>query len=150
MNQEVQIMVSVQKTITINAPQEQVFDYVANPANMPEVWPSLVEIKDVTPLPEGGHQYRWAYKMAGMRFEGSGQDIEFDPPRRTVVSNKGGIESTLTWTFSATEGGTTVNLDAAYTVPLPLLGRLAEAVIVHQNEREMELLLANLKARLEA
>jgi uncharacterized protein YndB with AHSA1/START domain len=143
-------MVKVQKTITINAPIEQVFNYVENPANMPEVWPSLIEIKDVVPLPEGGHQYRWVYKMAGMRFEGSGQDIEFDPPRRTVVSNKGGIESTLTWAFEAAEGGTTVNLDAEYTVPLPLLGRLAEAIIVRQNEREMELLLANLKARLEA
>jgi uncharacterized membrane protein len=146
---EVQIMVSVQKTITVNAPVEQVYDYVTNPANMPEVWPSLVEIKDVAPLPDGGHQYRWVYKMAGMRFEGNGRNTDLTPPQRVVAINEGGIESKLDWTFAAAEGGTTVNLDVEYTVPLPLLGRLAEAIIVRQNEREMELLLANLKARLE-
>lgn len=143
-------MAKIQKSIDINAPVEQVFDYVDDPANLPEVWPSLVEIKDVEPLPGGGHKYRWVYKMAGMHFEGTGQDTEFAPPRRVVATNKGGIESTLTWTFDSTAGGTTVNLEVAYSVPLPLLSRLAEAFIIRQNEREMELLLVNLKSRLEA
>jgi hypothetical protein len=36
-----------------------------------------------------------------------------------------------------------------YTVPLPLLGKLAEAFIVKQNEHEADVMLANLKARME-
>ena len=39
---------------------------------------------------------------------------------------------------------------AEYTVPVPLLGKLAESLIVKQNEREAEMLLANVKARMEA
>jgi hypothetical protein len=41
-------------------------------------------------------------------------------------------------------------LGAICTVPIPLLGKLAEAVIVKMNEREAELVLANLKVRMEA
>ena len=36
-----------------------------------------------------------------------------------------------------------------YTVPIPLLGKLAEAFIVRMNDREGDLTLANLKARME-
>ena len=43
-----------------------------------------------------------------------------------------------------------MTVQVEYTVPIPLLGRLAEAFIIKQNENEMNVLLANLKARLEA
>ena len=43
-----------------------------------------------------------------------------------------------------------MTFEAEYTVPIPLLGKLAEAFIVKQNEHEAELLLGNLKARMEA
>ena len=36
-----------------------------------------------------------------------------------------------------------------YVFPVPLLGRLAEVFIVKQNEHEAEVMLANLKARME-
>jgi uncharacterized protein YndB with AHSA1/START domain len=44
----------VEKTIAINAPIEKVFAYVDEPANLLEVWPSLVDVKDVERLPSGG------------------------------------------------------------------------------------------------
>jgi len=37
-----------------------------------------------------------------------------------------------------------------YAVPIPVLGRVAEAFIVKASEREAKLLLANLKERMEA
>ena len=143
-------MAKVEKSITINTPVEKVCDYLKEPTNLPEIWPSLVEAKDVQPLPNGGSNFRWVYKMAGMRFEGSSEDIEFVVNQRAVSKSKGGIESTITWTFQAEDGGTQVTFEAEYTVPIPLLGRLAEAFIVRQNEHEAELILANLKARMEA
>jgi hypothetical protein len=36
-----------------------------------------------------------------------------------------------------------------YTVPIPLLGKLAEAFIRRLNENEMDVVLSNLKARME-
>ncbi|MFC2029943.1 SRPBCC family protein [Chloroflexota bacterium] len=54
----------VEKTITINAPVEKVLAYVEEPSNVPEYWPSVIEVKDVDPLPNGGARYGWLYKMA--------------------------------------------------------------------------------------
>lgn len=48
------------------------------------------------------------------------------------------------------DGGTKVTVEVEYTVPIPVLGKVAESFIVKANEREIELLLANLKDRLEA
>jgi uncharacterized protein YndB with AHSA1/START domain len=143
-------MAKVEKTITINAPIEKVFGYVEEPTNLPEIWPSLVEAKDVQRLPNGGTSFRWVYKMAGVRFEGTSEDTDYVANQRVVSKTKGGIESTVTWTFQPEAGGTKVTYEAEYTVPIPLLGKLAESFIVKQNEGEAELILANLKARMEA
>ena len=143
-------MAKIEKTITINAPVEKVFGYWEEPTNRPEVWPSLVEVKDVERLPSGGARHRWVYKMAGVRFEGTSEDTEVIANQRVVSKSKGGIESTITWTFQPEAGGTKLTVEVEYTVPVPLLGKLAEAFIVKQNEREAELILANLKAKMEA
>ena len=143
-------MAKVSKTITINAPVEKVFGYIDEPTNLPEIWPSLVEIKDVQPLPNGGHSDRWVYKMAGIRFEGTSEGTEHVANQRIVSKTKGGVESTQTWRFQPEAGGTKVTFEVEYTVPIPVLGKLAEAVIVKMNEHEGDLILANLKARMEA
>ena len=143
-------MVTVTKTIAINAPVEKVFSYLDEPVNIPEVWPSLVEVSEVQRLPNGGTSFRWTYKMAGMRFEGASETIEYAANHHTLVKSKGGIESMIKWTFQPEAGGTKVIFDADYTVPVPLLGKLAEAFIVKQNEQEAETILANLKSRMEA
>ena len=66
-----------------------------------------------------------------------------------VSKTKGGVESTQTWMFQPEAGGTKVTLEVEYTVPIPVLGKLAEAIIVKMNDHEGELILANLKARME-
>ena len=143
-------MAKLEKTITINAPVEKIFNYISQPTNLPEFWPSLVETSDVQELPNGGHSNRWVYKMAGIRLEGTSEDVEYVTNQRLVSKTKGGVESTQTWMFQTEAGGTKVTFEVEYTVPIPVLGKLAEAVIVKMNDREGELLLANLKARMEA
>lgn len=143
-------MATVERSVVMHAPVETVFGFAAAPAHLPEFWPSMVAVKDVQPLPNGGHRFGWVYKMAGMRFEGTSEDVEYVPNQQLVQQSRGGIESTVTWTFLSEAGGTRVTFLAEYSVPVPLLGRLAEAVIVKVNEHEAEALLANLKARMEA
>jgi len=143
-------MAKSEKTITINAPVEKVFSYIDGGTNLPEIWPSLVEVTDVQRLPNGGHSDRFVYKMAGIRLEGTSEDIEYIPNQRIVTKTKGGAESTQTWLFQPEAGGTKVTFKVEYTVPIPVLGKLAEAVIVKMNDREGDLILANLKARMEA
>lgn len=143
-------MAKVERSITINAPVEKVFAYIDEPTNLLEIWPSMVGAKDVQRLPSGGTNFGWVYKMAGMRFEGISEQAEWVANERMVAKTKDGIASTITWMFQPEDGGTKVTFEAEYTVPIPLLGKLAEAFIVKVNEHEAELLLANLKARMEA
>ena len=142
-------MATVKKSITINAPTEKVFEYIIEPANLLEIWPSMIEAKDIQPLPNGGNKFRWVYKMAGIRFEGTSEITEFVPNQRTVSITKGGVESEIIWEFQSEGEATKVTMKADYTVPIPLIGKLAEAFIVKQNDNEGDTILANLKARME-
>ena len=142
---------TVEKAITINAPVEKVFAYISDPANLPEIWPSLVEVKAVKQLPEGvGSTYRWVYKMAGMKFEGTSETKEYVTNERLVIKDKGGIESTRTTLFKPKDDGMEYTTLVEYTIPIPLVGKLAEAFIVKQNENEADVFLSNLKAMMEA
>ena len=143
-------MATVSKSITINAPIEKVFKYTAEQSNLPEIWPSLVENKIVERLPNGGIKTEFVYKMAGMRFEGISIDTEFIPNQRVVSKTEEGVESEITREFQSEGEATKVTFSGEYTVPIPLLGKLAEAFIVKQNENEAETIMANLKARMEA
>jgi len=136
------------KTIKINAPIEKVFDYMNTPANLPAVWPSMVEVKDVKPLANGGKHFHWKYKMAGMPFEGDSDTVEFVPNQHVVMKNTG-IPSTFDWTYRPANGGTELVMTSEYTIPVPVLGKLAEGVVVRLNEQEAEALLANVKTMLE-
>ncbi len=141
-------MATAKKSIKINAPVEKVFKYLT-PENLPEIWPSLVEVKNIKELPNGGHSFDWVYKMAGMRLNGSSEDIEVVLNERTVSRTSGGIEGTVTWEYQPVADGTKFTATTEYKVPIPLLGKLAESIIVKMGENEQEVLLANLKARME-
>jgi uncharacterized membrane protein len=142
-------MATVNKSIIINASVEKVFEYASEPGNLPEIWPSLIENRVTEKLPNGGSRTHFTYNMAGMRFEGNSEDTEFIPNQRVVSKTKEGIESEITWEYQAEGDATRVTFRGEYTVPIPLLGKLAEAFIVKQNENEAETILVNLKARME-
>ncbi len=50
-------MAKLESSILISAPMEKVFEYASNPVNQPEFWPSLIEVKNVKELPNGGYSY---------------------------------------------------------------------------------------------
>ncbi len=140
-------MPNVEKETTVEAPIEEVFHYISEPLNLPEFWPSLMEIKDVQSLPNGGYSARWVYKMVGMRFESEREYTEIVPNQWFVIKTKGGIRSTITWTFRSKEDMTRVTLTIEYKVPIPLLGKLAEAIIVRMNDQEGDLIMDHLLTR---
>jgi len=137
----------VEKEVTVNAPVEKIFGYISEPNNMLEFWPSLMEIKDVQSLPNGGYSARWVYKMVGMIFKGDAEYTVMVPNQYFVIETKGTISSTITWTFRSKENRTRVTLTIEYKVPIPLLGKLAEAIIVKMNDQEGDVMMAHLQAR---
>ena len=142
-------MVKLEKSITINAPVEKVFAFLTDPQNLPEIWPSMIEVKHITPAPKGGFNFDWVYKMAGMKIEGTSETVEYVLNERTVTKGTKGIESKFIWLYKPLNKTTQLTVEIEYTVPMPVLGKLAEAVVLKQNEKEAETLLFNLKSRLE-
>ena len=143
-------MAKLESSISINAPVEKVFAYGTKPENLPEFWPSLLEVSNVKELPNGGYSYDFVYKMVGMRLTGFSEDIEVVPNERSVSLSTGGIESKIAFLFQPEDGGTNFAVEAEYTVPVPVLGKFAESIIVRQVEKEVEVILYNFKTMMEA
>ena len=142
-------MPRINNSTHINAPVEKVFAYVTDPMNVPEWMVSMSEVTDVTGSGLGQHSH-WKYKMVGIPLHGETTVTEQVPNEREVTKSKGGITSTFTWTFAPDEGGTKLDLEIDYSIPVPVLGKLAEKLVLKRNEREMGMNAQNIKERLES
>ncbi|MGD8998507.1 MAG: SRPBCC family protein, partial [Anaerolineae bacterium] len=129
-------MAKVKKSIVIDAPVEKVFNYIEEPTNIPEYWPSVLEIKDVEELPNGGARMTVVYQMAGVRFAIESECTEFVRNQRTVYESRGAASSTLTWTYEPHDGGTKVTAENEYTLNMPVLRKLGESFLTKVNENE--------------
>jgi uncharacterized membrane protein len=141
-------MAKVSRSVIINGAVDKVFAYVAEPTNLAEWIPSIMEVTDVTGSGVGQH-YRWRYKMAGVPLKGETTVIEQIPNERRVTDSKGGVISTWTLTFEPHDGGTKFGIDIEYTVPVPVLGKLAEKLVLKRNEREADMAMENVKEKME-
>ncbi|MGP8081109.1 MAG: SRPBCC family protein [Dehalococcoidales bacterium] len=142
-------MPKVDNEVIINAPVQDVFNYVSQPSNLQQIWPSLIEIKNEKLLPNGGYSYRWDYKMSGIHFTGVGECIEMKPNLILASRNTGAIESTVLFKFLSIGIQTKVSLTIDYKVPMSLLGHLTEIIILRMNAKEAGLILDNLRIRFE-
>jgi len=141
---------AVKKSTVVNAPVEKVFAYLDDPTHWPDFWPSLMAVDGVEALPNGGKMRHWVYKMAGLRLEGTQEDVERIENERIASKTRGGVESTQTWTMRPEGDGTEVAFTVEYTIPVPVMGKMAESVLVRMNDHEIDATMANLKALLES
>ncbi len=140
-------MVTVGEAVTVFAPAEKVFNYLCKPGNLIEIWPSLVEVTDIQSLPNGRYSGRWKYKLAGRLFRGTAEYTEIIPHKSIIIETRGGVRSTLTCKLRTRDNRTRVTFTIEYSIPVPLLGRLAETMIAKMTEQEMVLIMSNLRAR---
>lgn len=138
-------MKRIQRTILINAPAQSIFDYLTEPTNLPSIMPSMVAVSNVVLQPNGGRDYDWVYKMAGVHLKGHSKIEEHKPGKLVRLRTEGGVTSTWTWRFEGNGVGTRLTVDMSYTIPVPVLGKLAEAVVAKMNERETDVMLEHLK-----
>lgn len=135
-------------TIIINVPPSRVFAYVNDPSNLPDWIPGTVEIRNVIGSGEG-QQYEWTYKMLGFPFRGQNVVVEYEPEKRAVHQSIGMIGSDFTITVEPHEAGTRLTTEAEYSIPIAVLGKLAEHIAVRRNDREMQAALLNVKELME-
>jgi hypothetical protein len=104
----------------------------------------------VRSLPNGGSAFKYVYKMAGWRLEGTGSDSEYVAKERIITLLIGDLEGTITFRFEAVSPKQTkAHLAVAYTVPEKAVQRVGEPFVAQMNEHEGELVLRNLKSRFE-
>ncbi len=142
-------MARIERINTVNAPVEKVFTYLSDPMNEVEWLPGMMEVKDVTGKGVG-RRFRFVYRLIGLRQEGETTCTEYIPNQRIVTQSKGGIVSTWAWTFKSQNGGTELSVVIDYTIPIPVLGKVVEAVALKWIEREANMAGDNIKARMEA
>ena len=71
------------------------------------------------------------------------------PNEKYVIKTKGEGESTWEWSFKGQTGKTEIVLKVDYSIPVPVLSKLGEAVVRRLNEHEADHAMAILKERLE-
>ena len=142
-------MVTVSETVRIDAPLGDVFAYMNQPENQPEITPSLVHSETVEELPNGGKRVAYTYEMAGIELDGYIEAVEYEPDSRIRWEMTGDLEGEITWTFEADGDDTVVTYASAYDIPVPVLSAVVEPFVKRYNERDLRTTLENLKTRLE-
>src|SRR5262245_22884303 len=98
-------MTLIQKSVTINAPVDNVLAIIEDPERQSELNPSL-KLLSHSPSPLGFYNTHWEYKMAGVKFSGESNVVAYEKGKRIVFESKGGIDSRWEWTINA-EASTT-------------------------------------------
>ncbi len=142
-------MKSWKSSVLIDAPADRVFAYVDDPMALSEWIPSLVEVHNVIGTGEG-QQEEWTYKLAGLLLRGEATVVEHVPNQSAVHQTIGMGHGTVGYSVEPREEGTTLTLEVEYEIPIPVLGKIAERIMVRRNAREFELALINVKETLEA
>jgi uncharacterized protein YndB with AHSA1/START domain len=145
---EGEAMPTINNSININASVEKVFAYVTDAMKSPEWMVGLSEVTDVTGSGVGQHNH-WKYKMAGVPLHGGTMMTEYVPNQRSVTASKGGVTSTIAFTYAPHEGGTKLDLEVDYTIRVPVLGRLAEKLVLKRNQKEANMWMENIKEHME-
>ena len=111
---------------------------------------------DPTPIPfrvgrdeNGLAKLTLTYMMAGVRFKVYSEDSVYKENELIVTNTRTGFEAIVTWAFETVDAGTLVKFQAEYKIPVPLIGRLAENVVVTFNDMDIRVMLQNLKSKLE-
>ena len=142
-------VIEVSETIRIDVPRSDVFAYMDQPSNQPEISPSLTRSETLDELPNGGKRVAYTYEMAGIGLDGEIRAVEYEPPRRIRWKMTGDLEGTIRWEFEAENGATVVTYASDYDVPVPVLDAVVAPFLERYNERELRTTLENLRTRLE-
>ncbi|TDL41157.1 SRPBCC family protein [Arthrobacter nitrophenolicus] len=90
-------MPTIEESIFIPKPAQEVFDYVTSPSSPPEWDTAIVEYRQDDKIPHVGTRSAGTTKVLGRRIEWTAEVIEFDPPHRVVSRS---VHSPLQFTIA--------------------------------------------------
>lgn len=145
-------MITIEKSVVIDAPVEKVFAYVVDPAHEPEYMTGTDAVKDIQRLPDGRYTYTTVSTFLGLHVDSKSEQVEVVPNERIVdKSQGGGIDGTVTERFERIEGGKTrVSLVAESTLHAGPLSKFGESFFERYMSHGVEMAMEAAKAHIEA
>ncbi len=141
-------MLTIEKSIEIDAPVEAVFAYAADPSHLPEYYTDVREVRDLRQLPNGG------YTATLWPLAATIETVELVPNERIVSHGQWGGpfgDVTMTTTFERLDGDKTrVTLHEEHLFHGGFFAKLGEKTTAGYLQRAAELTITALKARIEA
>lgn len=144
-------MVVVKRTIDIAAPQEVVFDYVADHRNVCQFMEKVTRFEPSNGKKSGlGARFRWEVLVHGLNVGAEFEVTEFEPHEWMAAETISGPRSQSWWHFRRQNDGTRATFAAGYELPGIFLVKLVGTSVI---EREIgsifEASLRRLKGNLE-
>lgn len=144
-------MITIQKSIVVDAPVEQVFAYVVDPTHEPEYMPGGGEVKNVQRLPDGRYTYTEVSTFLGLRSESKCEQVEVVPNERIVEKEQGGgMDSTMTLGFERLQDDKTrVSMVSETALHAGPFAKFGEAFLAKYFGHGMEMAMEGAKAHIE-
>ena len=145
-------MATINKSIDIDAPAEQVFAILTDPGRLSEYAPGVTSVEDIQYTEQHiGDSYRATYSALGLHFPMTFTVIEHERPTRRTTRFEGGMKGAWTWTLSPQGKSTHLTTTMEYEMVGGVLGKAMNAVLIERmNEKNAERMLENLKLVSEA
>jgi len=143
-------MFKFEKSIFINRPQQEVFDFVTDLANDPKWQSGIVSVERTSDGPIGAGS-TWSYKLKfmGREIEAKIELSSYDPPNQaSVKSVNGPVPFENTYKFESKDGGTQMTFSGQ--AEIGGFFKMAEGLVGKQLEKQMDADGAALKKLLEA
>ena len=141
-------MIKSELSITIDASPEKVFARIEDFEWAMNYVPSLIEVKNITGKGEG-QTHQAVYKMMGVKMEMDVTVTEYVPSERLAMEFGGGGDGRVVFMLKPSNNGCQVDVSYEYSIPIPLVGKVAEMLLKKRNEREWQTCLENLKELVE-
>jgi hypothetical protein len=91
-------MSKIEKRIVIDDSTERVFSYIGEPVKSPEVWPGLLEVREVHHLIGDVRYANWLYKLTGV-FEAQDIRLDYETDRRVLANELHGLDLVMTLNY---------------------------------------------------
>lgn len=139
--------VAIEKTVSIDAAPEQVYDQFANYENFPRFMSNVIQVRDL-----GHGRSRWIVKgPGGTEFAWTAAVTEHDRPHRLAWRSEPGaeVEQAGTITLEPQRGGTRVTVHISYRPPAGAVGKTIARLMGRDPARELEEDLERMKMLIE-
>lgn len=137
------------RDINVSCPPEKVFDVLSHINRLPEFSDMTVEVKGPDRPLQVGDRFEQTVKIAGKELATDWEVVEVQAPSLLRVQGTSAQNGSATLTDRITpsgDGGSMVQIEVDYELPLGFLGEIADKLVVERkSEDEAETILTRLK-----